>query len=122
MIKATTGKSNNLDGTKAGAEACRQALAQLDHKADLIIVFSTVGYNQQEMLAGVRSISKEIPLVGCSDSGEITGEGPVSKHVAVMALSSDTIDFTIGLGTGADKDSHKAGVMSAKEIEKKVET
>ncbi|PIS13219.1 MAG: hypothetical protein COT67_02985 [Candidatus Tagabacteria bacterium CG09_land_8_20_14_0_10_41_14] len=121
MIKATTGKSNNLDGTKAGAEACRQALAQLDHKADLIIVFSTVGYNQQEMLAGVRSISKEIPLVGCSDSGEITGEGPVSKHVAVMALSSDTIDFTIGLGTGADKDSHKAGVMAAKEIEKKAE-
>ena len=119
MIKATTGKSNNLDGTKAGAEACRQALAQLDHKADLIIVFSTVGYNQQEMLAGVRSISKEIPLVGCSDSGEITGEGPVSKHVAVMALSSDTINFTIGVGEGTDKDSHKAGAAAAKEVKKK---
>jgi len=121
MIKAEVGKSNNPDATKAGAEACKQVLSQAVGRADLIIVFSTVAYDQEKMLKGVRSVSKEIPLVGCSDSGEITGEGPVSKHVAVMALSSDTIDFTIGVGTGADKDSHKAGVMAAKEVKKKAE-
>ncbi|MDI6602513.1 MAG: FIST N-terminal domain-containing protein [Patescibacteria group bacterium] len=119
MIKAGVGRSNNPDPIKAGAEACEKALTQAGDKADLIVVFSTVAYDQKKMLEGVRSISKETPLVGCSDSGEITGEGPVSKHVAVMALSSDTIDFTIGVGEGTDKDSHKAGAEAAREIKKK---
>jgi len=123
MIKAGVGRSSNPDAIIAGAEACKWALSQTGNKADLIIVFSTVAYDQKKMLEGVRSVSKNIPLVGCSDSGEITGEGPVSKHVAVMAINSDTIDFTIGLGTGTgtgtDKDSYKAGVMAAKEVKKK---
>lgn len=119
MIKAGVGRSNNPDATKAGVEACKAAMDQAGGKADLVIVFSTVAYDQKKMLEGVRFVSKEIPLVGCSDSGEITTEGPVSKHVAVMALSSDTIDFTIEVGTGIDKDSHKAGAMAAKEVKKK---
>ncbi len=119
MIKAGVGRSNNPDAVKAGAEACEQALSQADNKADLIVVFSTVANDQKKMLSGVRSVSKQIPLVGCSDSGEITGEGPVSKHVAVMALSSDTINFTIGVGEGTDKDSHKAGAIAAEEVKKK---
>jgi len=118
MIKAGIGRSNNPDAIKAGAEACKKAIDQAGNKASLIIVFSTVAYDQKKMLGGVRSISKEIPLVGCSDSGEITGEGPVSKHVAVMALNSDTIDFTIGVGEETDKDSHKAGAMVAREVKK----
>jgi len=121
MIKAGVGRSNNPDAIKAGAEACRIALDKVGNKADLIVVFSTVAYDQKKMLAGVRSVSKEVLLVGCSDSGEITGEGPVSKHVAAMALSSDTISFTVGVGEGTDKDSHKAGVMAAKEVKKKAE-
>jgi hypothetical protein len=119
MIKAGVGRSNNPDAIKAGVEAAKQALSQAGNKTDLIIVFSTVAYDQKKILEGVKSISKDISLVGCSDSGEITTEGPVSKHVAVMALNSDIIDFTIGIGRGTDKDSHKAGVMAAKEVKKK---
>jgi hypothetical protein len=122
MIKAGVGRSNNPDAIKAGAEACKQALSQAGEKADLIIVFSTVAHDQEKMLKGVRSVSKEIPLVGCSDSGEITTEGPVSKQVAVMALSSDVIDFTIGVGEGTDKDSSKAGKKAAEEVKKQTKT
>jgi hypothetical protein len=119
MIKAGVGRSNNPDAARAGAEACKLALDRAGGRADLIIVFSTVAYDQERMLWGVRSVSKEVPLVGCSDSGEITGEGPVSKHVAVMALNSDTIDFTIGVGKGTDKDSQKAGREAAREVKRK---
>ena len=121
MIKAGVGRSNNPDATKAGAEACQKAMDQVGGEADLITVFSTVAYDQKKMLEGVRSVSGEISLVGCSDSGEITTEGPVSKHVAVAALNSDTINFAIGVGAGADKDSHQAGVMAAREVKKKTE-
>jgi hypothetical protein len=119
MIKAGVGKSKNLDAKKAGAEAAKKALSQVGEKANLIFVFSTVAYDQKKMIDGVRSITKDIPLVGCSTSGEITGEGPVSKHVAVMALNSDRIDFTIGIGKGTDKDSKKAGEEAAKEVKAK---
>ena len=121
MIKAGVGRSNNPDATKAGAEACQKAMDQVGGEADLITVFSTVAHDQKKMLEGVRSVSGEISLVGCSDSGEITTEGPVSKHVAVAALNSDTINFAIGVGAGADKDSHQAGVMAAREVKKKTE-
>ena len=119
MIKARVGRSNNPDATKAGAEAAKEALTEAGGKSKLIIVFSTVAYDQEKMLKGVRSVSKEITLVGCSDFGEITTEGPVSKYVAVMALSSDSIDFTIGIGEGTDKDSHKAGAMAARGVKEK---
>lgn len=119
MIKAGIGRSNNPDEVKAGAEACQQALDQTDDKADLIIVFSTVSYKQKKILEGVRLVSKETPLVGCSDAGEITTEGPVLKHVAVMALQSSDIEWTIGTGKGADKDSFKAGKEAAEEVKKK---
>ena len=119
MIKTGVGRSNNPDAIKAGAEACQQALDQAGGKANLIIVFSTVAYEQEKMLEGVKSVSKEIPLVGCSDSGEITTESPVSKYVAVMAINSDAIEFTIGIGSGTDKDSHKAGAMAARKMKEK---
>ena len=119
MIKTAIGKSNDLDANKAGAEAAKMAIAQIGEKPNLIIVFSTVAYDQEKMLEGVKSVSKEIPLIGCSDSGEITTEGPVSKHVAVMAMSSDTVKFTIGLGKGVSSDSHQAGAMVAEDVKKK---
>jgi hypothetical protein len=119
MIKTGVGKSNNPDATKAGAEACKQALSRAGNKADLIVLFSTVAYEQEKMLKGVRSVSKGIPLAGCSDFGEITTEGPVSKHVAVMALNTPDIEWTIGTGKGTDKDSFKAGKEAAEEVKKK---
>lgn len=121
MIKAGIGRSNNLDATKAGAEAARMALEETDGKANLIIVFSTVAYDQKKMLDGVKTISKEILLVGCSTSGEITTEGPVEKHVAVMALSSDRIKWTVGIGKGTDKDSFQAGKEAAQKVKDKAE-
>lgn len=119
MINAAVGRSSNTDAIKAGAEACQQAINKIGKKANLIIVFSTVAYDQKKMLQGVRSFSKDVPLVGCSDFGEITTEGPASKHVAVMALNTDKIEWTIGIGKGTDKDSFKAGAEVAKKVQKK---
>ncbi|MFH1894521.1 MAG: FIST N-terminal domain-containing protein [Patescibacteria group bacterium] len=119
MINAGTGRSNNPDAVSAGADACKMALDKIGGKADLILVFSSVAYDQGKMIEGVRSVSKEIPLVGCSDAGEITSEGSFSKNIIVMAISSDMVSFTIGVGEGADKDSQKAGAMAADEVKKK---
>ena len=119
MIKTAIGTSDNKDAFEAGSFACQQAIDKVGGQAELIIVFSSVSYDQEKMISGVRSVSKEIPLVGCSDSGEITTNGPTSEQVAVMALSADNIDFVIGVGLGADKDSYAAGMAAAKQVKEK---
>lgn len=119
MIKAGVGKSKNIDAVRAGSEACQQALAQLGNGADLILVFSTIAYNQEKMLTGIRRVAKKIPIVGCSSAGEILTEGPVSKNVVVMAVKSDAIKFTIGVGREADKNSFQAGLAAAKDVKER---
>lgn len=116
MIKAGVSISKNKDTIKAGHEACKQALADAGGSANLIIVFSSVAHNQEDVLRGVRSVSKSIPLVGCSDAGEITNQGPTTGSIAVMALNADTIQCNLGAGTGADKDSFAAGKKAAQAV------
>lgn len=122
MIKTGIGKSNNSDPFKAGNEACDAALVEVGGKANLIIVFSSVIYDQKKLLAGIRFSSKDIPLAGCSTSGEITNQGPMTKHVVVMALYSDKIDFVVETGANTDKNSFKAGENVAEKIKKKSKT
>lgn len=118
-IKAGVGRSNNPNPLKAGQEACQKAIDEMGGRPDLIIVFASVALDQEKMLQGVNSLAEKAIVVGCSDSGEITTEGPVKGYVAVMAMSSDQIEFTAGIGRGVGDDSQKAGKQAAEEVVKK---
>jgi len=122
MIKAGVGRSQKSDPIKAGGEACQIALAKAGGKANIIFAFSTINYDQNKVIEGIKSVSKGISLVGCSTSGEITSEGSTSKHVALMALNTDQIKFTFGLGKGTDKDSFKAGKEATQDAQSKAES
>ncbi|MBI4652654.1 FIST C-terminal domain-containing protein [Candidatus Kuenenbacteria bacterium] len=115
-IKTGIGRSNNADSQKAGQEACQQAIDQMGGKPDLIMVFSSVALDQEKMLQGVNLVASGAMVVGCSDSGEITTHGSVRGHVVVMAITSDQIKFTVGLGRNVKNDSFKAGQKAAEEV------
>lgn len=83
---------------------------------ELIIVFSSVKHDQREMLSGVREVSKDVPLIGCSTAGEITLGGSSEGNVAVMAIQSDAIDFTIGKGGDLKAGVRQAGAELARNI------
>lgn len=95
MIVANVGVGTGSDPEKAGREACLQALALLPEKrADLILVFSSVGYDQDKLLAGVATVSASALVSGCSTAGEISSEGLSSeKTVVVLAIASDAVRF-----------------------------
>jgi len=116
--KAGTGFSENIDSAKAGAEACKKAMAEIKDPG-LIIVFSSVKYDQERVLAGIGQISGQAPLIGCSDAGEIITEGSKEKGVAVMAIKSDKINFTTVGGVMVDGKPLAAGKKLAEEIKKK---
>jgi len=116
MIKAGVGISKSPDTVTAGQEAAKQALDEAGGEANLIIVFSSVKHKQQDVIKGVRAVSKDIPLVGCSDAGEITTQGPTTGQIAVMALNTDKIQYSLGVGAGADKDSFASGKMAGEAV------
>jgi hypothetical protein len=80
------GAGNSLlpDSRAAGSEAAAGAMAMPD--AGLIIVFASDAYDYQPLLAGIREVTGDAPLIGCSTAGEITAAGSSEASVVVVAL------------------------------------
>src|SRR3989344_6934588 len=99
-LQVSVGINEGDDAHAVGANACQDAFSKLGSPdADLAIVFSSVKYDQEKMLAGVRSVSKNALLVGSSTAGEITTQGPSRKSsVAVMLIKSPEIKFYAAAG------------------------
>lgn len=119
-IKASVGLSEGEDAYAVGANAAQDAIDRLGAaEPNAVIVFSSVAYDQQKMLDGVRSVTKEATLVGCSTAGEITTDGPAKRHsVAVMALKTDGISFYAGVGENIAKGAKEAGREAAEAVKK----
>ncbi len=119
-IYAGVGLSKNVDSYQAGYEACKIALEKLPgKKTDLIITFASVAFDQEQVIKGINGASNNTPLIGCSDAGEITIEGPTKKSVTVMAIQADQITFTPGMGRDIAKVNREAGQTLAREIKEK---
>ncbi len=118
MIKAAIGLSQNLDNHRAAAEeAARQAMEGLGGSApNILFVFSSIQYDQEEVLAGVKNVVPHTPIVGGSAAGEITSSTTVFDAINIMAIATDQITFAIGCGEGVSKDSFKAGAMAAASV------
>ncbi len=109
------GTSKKTDSFFAGREAIKLAYAQMrQERADLVIVFASSGYNQQELLNGITPLDKETHIIGCTTAGEITALGPEKNSVVVMAIKSDTIKFSTGLGENISKNARLAGQQAAR--------
>ncbi len=114
-IQSSVGRSTQVESFAAGREAAENAIKGINNgKCSLIIVFSSVVFNQLEMLKGVRDVTGAIPLVGCSTAGEIITSGPSKKSVVVMAIAAKGINFHLGVG----KDIKKSAISAGKELGK----
>jgi hypothetical protein len=125
------GESKKEDAFMAGVEAAKIALNNAEiSSCDFVFVFATVGYNQQELLNGVRSVTGSAPLSGCSGEGVITQAGPEGEvmftllgtnqginAVGVMVIASTEIQFINYSGKELKKDSRRAGEEISKKIE-----
>src|SRR5688572_16898619 len=117
-IQASVGISIGEDSYAVGANACQDAIDRLGGAhPGVFIVFASSKYDQEKMLAGVKSVAKDTLVVGCSTAGEISTSGPVKRHsVVAMALVSDTIKFYGGIGENIKDDPKIAGKKAADEV------
>lgn len=119
MIQSGVGLVRNVKNSReAGFGAVDGALRALGNMVPhIVFLFSSIRYDQQEMAAGAFSaLPKETILVGASAAGEITSGATVFDGVTAMALSSDQMSWSVGIGNGVRVDSFKAGADAARAV------
>ncbi|MBI4313890.1 MAG: FIST C-terminal domain-containing protein [Candidatus Omnitrophica bacterium] len=108
------GSSKKADSYQAGREAAAQAISHMGlSSADFAFVFASARFDPEALLKGIRSVTKEAALVGCSTAGEITSEGPAKRSVVIMAVQSDKLTATPGIGLRLDATPRETGEEAA---------
>ena len=113
------GHSSDEDSFKAGQEAASEALGGHGGSPEVLIVFGSTRFDHEQLLAGIVSVAGEIPMVGGTTAGEISTSGLSTGSVVIMGLSSESLDFTTGIGLNMSRDEVACGVALAEEIGKK---
>lgn len=113
--KIGIGVSTKLDSASAGKESAREAQLRLKEHPDILFVFISPIFEQEEVIKGIRSVIKDSLLVGCSSVGSITSNGYFSGAVTVCAVNSSTINFSAGVGLNIGQNARTAGNKSVKE-------
>lgn len=109
------GSSKHSDSFQAGRDAAEQAIAQMGGSAcSFVLAFGSARFDQAALLHGIRSITHEAPLIGCSTAGEITAEGPAKRSAVVVTVQSDRMTATTGLGERLDTAPRQAGEDAAR--------
>ncbi|HVM73693.1 MAG TPA: FIST N-terminal domain-containing protein [Candidatus Paceibacterota bacterium] len=114
-LHTSVGFSDGEDSYSVGVNAAQDALNKLGANVpDAVMVFASVKYDQEKVLAGIRSVTDGALLVGASTAGEIATIGPLKKHsVVVMLFRSDTVKFYAAVGEGVAANARAAGKVAA---------
>ncbi len=91
------GFSQNTNTSQAAREAASRAKL-LTQRSDinLALVFNTIHYDPVDVLTAVRETLDQAKIVGCTTAGIILPELVSMQGIAVMAVSSDEIQFGVG--------------------------
>lgn len=105
----TTGITTEKESFKAGQKVAKEAWEKLDRKkADIVILFSATSYQYEEVVKGIKSITGEVPVIGCTSAGEFTEEKVTKGGLACAIISSDTHQFYPGLGKNVKENQIQA--------------
>src|SRR3989338_4150194 len=96
-LEIGTGSSVEKDAFTAGKEAAEKAIKQIKSKRELqlALVFAASVYeaNYEDLLKGVRAITKTAPLAGCTTMGEINDKS-LHKSVVVAIFAAEKETFS----------------------------
>src|SRR5579859_2811050 len=105
------GESAVVNSREAGAVAATAAIRGAD--ARLLLVFVSPAHDLQAILAGIRSVAPETPLIGCSTAGEIATGGPTDAGLVVTAIGGTGFSVATSVARNASSDLRTAGAVAA---------
>lgn len=116
-IRTGIGVSDLPEAEEAGRTAATAALDHLHGEpAALILVYASVRYDLSSLLAGIRSVTGDVPLIGSTSSGQFHGGSFVTPGtaVSVLALTAGPYRFGIAVAEGLSADAQAAGMELAR--------
>ena len=102
------------DAARAGAEAARAAMTGPEPR--LVVVLAAIAYDLDALVRGVRSVTGDTPLVGCSTHGEIWAGGPSDGTVLVMVLGGAGFSATVASVQDVAGRQREAGAELARAL------
>lgn len=108
MIYAVAAYSDLSDSAAAGAALAAEIKHGLDGEPDAIIIFASAQHDYITLLSGLASQCRGAKIVGCSSAGEFSSRAAGVGAVSAIAIKSDEIHFSVGLGNGLRKDLDSA--------------
>jgi hypothetical protein len=105
------GTASGEDAAATGRRAA--AAAQTGDDPKLVVVFASDDYDLALLTAGIREVSGDVALVGCSTAGEISASGPGDAGVVVLCLGGPGFDVATASATGASAGLRRAGAQAA---------
>jgi len=100
------------DAFAAGAAAARAASESLDGAAaGLVLVYTSVRYDLSQLLAGVRSITGDVPLLGATTAGHVVAGHYTApgSGVAVLVLGGERYRFSVASAVGMAEAPERVG-------------
>jgi hypothetical protein len=86
---------------KKSREAAREALDPLTGTAGpyrLVFVYSSIKHKHGEVLAEVRQRLGDVPVLGCTTTGELSSDGFTSDGLVIAGLASGCTEAAVGHG------------------------
>lgn len=100
MLQCAIGHSDDVDSADALADAlaqCEQKLAGAAPQAALLL--AGYGYDHALLLSRLRARYPELPVIGGTTDGEMSGIGEYTEESVLLILfRADELEFRVGLG------------------------
>jgi len=123
MLQFFSASTNIVNSKRAITECLENALeGQPNLDCDLIIIYTAMGHNFNELLSEAHSLSPNAQIVGCSCGGVIGKEGPDEsmKALAIMAIKGPKSEFAVsGLESSILTDPYNSGVQLSQNLKDK---
>ena len=120
MLQFFSASTNIVNSKRAITECLENALqGEPNLNCDLIIIYSAIGHNFQDLLNEARKLSPNARIAGCTGSGIIGKNGPDEsmKALAIMAIKGPKDEFALaGIKAIESLDPYEMCVRIAKDL------
>lgn len=100
MTSSAVARTTLADSHAAGVALASQLNTAFGRTPpDVLVVFASAAHDHGELLAGLQDCPARI-VVGCSSAGEFAGAESAGGSASALALRSDEVAFSAGLGKG----------------------
>jgi hypothetical protein len=108
-MRAFTSHSQELEAVAAAGELIAKSTEQLQGEAPVAaFLFASTDYDHQQLLAALHAHWPDLPLVGGTTDGAISGAGFAHDSVLLTLLTGKGLRARVGLGRSLSKDPARA--------------